>query len=128
MSNTTQTHTTPAPDADRQDQRGSAPAESSRSATATAPSRGKSGAPGAVDSLPPFKVILHNDDVNDMAHVVRALRDAAHLNAAEARTIMFEAHRSGSALVMVSHRERAELYRDRLRSKNLCATIEPERR
>jgi ATP-dependent Clp protease adaptor protein ClpS len=75
--------------------------------------------------LPPHAVILHNDDHNEMLHVVRSLQMCVpELSADEAVAIMFEAHQSGRALVIVCPLERAELYRDRLESRGLTATIE----
>lgn len=75
--------------------------------------------------LPPYAVILHNDDVNDMAHVVKALRRSVPgLTIERAAEIMFEAHQSGRARVVVCPLELAELYRDRLQSYSLTATIE----
>ena len=47
--------------------------------------------------------------------------DLSHQQAAE---IMLEAHSRGQALVVVCPLERAEAYRDCLRSRGLTATIE----
>ena len=75
--------------------------------------------------LPPYAVILHNDDHNEMTHVVRSLVICVpEVSAEEAVRIMLEAHESGRALVIVCPLERAELYRDRLQSRGLTATIE----
>lgn len=87
----------------------------------TAPAK----APPKADKLPPFHVVLHNDDVNDMGHVVEALMTVTPVATTDARKIMLTAHFHGRAVVMTTHRERAELYRDRLRSKSLVATVEP---
>ena len=52
--------------------------------------------------LPPYAVILHNDDVNEMGHVVRSLhRSVPSLTIARATDIMMEAHNHGRALVIV---------------------------
>lgn len=77
------------------------------------------------DTLAPFHVILHNDDVNDMQHVVDALVAVTPTRTADAHRIMLQAHFQGRAIVLTTHRERAELYRDRLGSKGLVATVEP---
>lgn len=82
-------------------------------------------APTRVDRLPPFRVLLHNDDVNDMLHVVETLVDLTPLSVPHAARVMLEAHQSGVALVLVTHRERAELYVDQFQTKNLTVTIEP---
>ncbi|MFO0832367.1 MAG: ATP-dependent Clp protease adaptor ClpS [Phycisphaerales bacterium] len=75
--------------------------------------------------LPPFKVLLHNDDVNTPQHVVQSLVEHTPLEPQRATLVMKEAHDSGLALVLVTHRERAELYREQLQSKSLTVTIEP---
>jgi len=70
-------------------------------------------------------VLLHNDDVNSMDHVVRSLmRSVPGIGRAAAVRIMLEAHLTGVALVTVCPLELAELYRDRLESCGLTATIE----
>lgn len=76
-------------------------------------------------NLPPFKVLLHNDDVSPMDHVVRSLRQLTPLNAAQATVVMLTAHTRGLALVLVTHKERAELYVEQFRTKKLTVTIEP---
>jgi len=77
------------------------------------------------DILPPFRVLLHNDDINDMIYVVEALLDLTPLDAHGATRVMVEAHSSGVALVLTTHRERAELYQEQFGSKGLTVTIEP---
>ena len=75
--------------------------------------------------LPPYRVVLHNDDVNDMMHVVRALlASVPELTRERAVEVMLAAHTHGSAEVIVCYHERAELYRDRLEAHGLTATIE----
>ncbi len=75
--------------------------------------------------LQPWTVILHNDDHNDMLHVVRALiKSVPNLGTARATTIMLEAHNRGKAVVTTCPLELAELYRERLESFGLTATIE----
>jgi ATP-dependent Clp protease adaptor protein ClpS len=75
--------------------------------------------------LPPYAVILHNDDHNEMMYVVRSLLLCVpEVTPDQAVQIMFEAHENGRALVIVCPLERAELYRDRLESRGLTATIE----
>ena len=76
-------------------------------------------------TLPPYRVILHNDDVNAMDHVVRSLlASVPELTEDRATEIMLEAHGVGQAEVISCPLERAELYRDRLESFGLTATIE----
>jgi ATP-dependent Clp protease adaptor protein ClpS len=75
--------------------------------------------------LPPWSVILHNDDHNEMLYVVSCLiKSVPNLGSTRATKIMLEAHNRGKALVTTCPLELAELYRDRLESFGLTATIE----
>lgn len=102
------------------------------------PDRGESSSGGAtatatrtrpahprVDRLPPYRVLLHNDDVNDGLDVVDTIVELTPLNRQRATLVMLEADATGVALVLVTHKERAELYRDQFRTKLLTVTIEP---
>lgn len=76
--------------------------------------------------LPPYRVLLHNDDVNDMMHVVKVIVELTPLTPEEAIERMFEAHQDGVALLLVTHRERAELYCEQFQTYELTATMEPD--
>jgi Uncharacterized conserved protein len=77
--------------------------------------------------LPPYKVIVHNDDYNEMNYVIFALMHAVNtLSAPEAERIMLTAHIMGQAIVTVCPKEVAEYYQERLLSYNLTASIEPD--
>ncbi len=77
--------------------------------------------------FPPATVVLHNDEVNEMDHVVRALRaSVGELSAEDAGAIMLAAHLHGQADVVTCPLERAELYQQRLESYRLTATIRRE--
>lgn len=78
-----------------------------------------------LDHLPPFKVLLHNDDSVEMNHVVHTLLELTPLTRPSAIEVMLEAHTRGVALVLTTHQERAELYAQQLHSKGLTSTIEP---
>ena len=75
--------------------------------------------------LPPWKVLLHNDDKNDMGFVVDTIVELTPLNKQDAQNRMKEADDTGVALLLVTHKERAELYKDQFESKGLTVTIEP---
>jgi ATP-dependent Clp protease adaptor protein ClpS len=76
--------------------------------------------------IPPYRVVLHNDDHNSMDHVVRSLlKSVPSLSAERAAEIMLEAHEHGQAIVITCPREAAEHYRGRLEGFGLTATIEP---
>ncbi|MBZ0170749.1 MAG: ATP-dependent Clp protease adaptor ClpS [Phycisphaerales bacterium] len=81
-------------------------------------------APARVDQLPPFRVILHNEDTNDMDHVVETVVALTPHGRTRAVDIMLTAHTRGLATLLVTHRERAELYVEQLRSKKLTVTME----
>jgi ATP-dependent Clp protease adaptor protein ClpS len=77
--------------------------------------------------LPPWRVMLHNDDHNAMEHVCKALVvTVPSLTSDQAVAIMLEAHTSGVALVIVTPKERAEFYSEKLREFGLTSTIEPD--
>ena len=75
--------------------------------------------------LPPWKVLLHNDDKNDIEYVVLTIMSLTPLQQEAAVQRTLEAHKSGVALLLTTHKERAELYRDQFGSKGLIVTIEP---
>ena len=77
--------------------------------------------------LPRYRVLLHNDDFNDMEHVVRSLLyTIMSLTINEAVAIMLEAHNSGVAHVISCPRETAEFYAETLKQFGLASSIEPE--
>lgn len=80
----------------------------------------------AARMLPPYRVLLHNDDTNDMLFVVDKIVELTPLGIDEAVERMLEAHQAGVTLLLVTHRERAELYVDQFATFDLIATIEPE--
>jgi len=82
-------------------------------------------APPALDRLPPFRVLLHNDDVNTFEWVIHSLVAVAFMPPERAWTTAEEAHTKGLSLVTVTHKERAELIVEQLRSKGLISTMEP---
>lgn len=75
--------------------------------------------------LPPWKVLLHNDDKNEMEYVVGTIVELTPLNEQDAVSRMQEAHKTGVALLLTTHKERAELYHEQFQSKGLTVTIEP---
>ena len=79
-----------------------------------------------VELLPRFKVLLHNDDVNEMEYVIRSVCRITPLGVEDAIVRVIEAHRSGLSLLLVTHQELAELYQDQFTSASLTVTIEPE--
>lgn len=77
------------------------------------------------DKLPPWKVVLVNDNINTMQDVVETIRMLTPLSEQAAVRRMLEAHTRGRSLLLTTHRERAELYRDQFASRGLTVTIGP---
>ncbi|MEW6638584.1 MAG: ATP-dependent Clp protease adapter ClpS [Actinomycetota bacterium] len=81
----------------------------------------------SVSHLPPYKVILHNDDYTPMERVVEILRKVIpRMSTPRAVAIMLEAHTKGKAVVIKCHKELAELYTERLQNEGLTSSIEPD--
>ncbi len=77
--------------------------------------------------LPPYRVVIFDDDYNEMDYVVFVLLHTINrLSHQEAERIMLEAHLTGSATATICPKETAEHYQERLRSYGLQTTIEPE--
>jgi len=75
--------------------------------------------------LPPWKVLLHNDDKNEILFVVKTITELTPLNEQDAKLRTVEANDTGVALLLTTHKERAELYKEQFESKGLIVTIEP---
>ncbi|MFQ5414752.1 MAG: ATP-dependent Clp protease adaptor ClpS [Phycisphaerae bacterium] len=76
--------------------------------------------------LPPYKVLLHNDDANTFEHVILSVVKLTPLSPDEAIQRTLEADASDVALLLVTHRERAELYQEQFASLSITVTIEPD--
>ena len=76
--------------------------------------------------LPPYNVILFNDEYNSMDYVVAVLLHTINtLTQGEAEQIMLTAHLMGNAIVITCPKETAEFYQERILSYGLTATIAP---
>ena len=75
--------------------------------------------------LPPWKVLLHNDDKNEVLFVVDTIVELTSLNKQDAMLRTEEAHKTGVSLLLTTHKERAELYQEQFQTKGLTTTIEP---
>lgn len=79
-----------------------------------------------VQQLPPFRVLLHNDDVNTFDHVILTIRKLTALPLEDAIEKTIEAHENGVALLLITHKERAELYVEQFATRKLTVTCEPD--
>lgn len=75
--------------------------------------------------LPQWKVLLHNDDKNSVDFVIVTIVELTPLNKQEAELRTKEADKTGVALLLTTHKEKAELYEEQFQSKGLTVTIEP---
>ena len=89
------------------------------------PTKRPKSTPSKPKHLPPYKVLLHNDDVNEMGYVVQVIRRLTPLSLPEAVDRMLEAHHKGVSLLLTIHKELAELYAQQFASYGLTVTIEP---
>ncbi len=100
-------------------------AQDAPASTLTAPTRKPAPPIRKPKKLPPFRVLLHNDDSNTFEHVIKSVRRLTALTSQEAEVRAIEAHETGVALLLVTHRERAELYVEQFASLSVTVTAEP---
>jgi ATP-dependent Clp protease adaptor protein ClpS len=66
--------------------------------------------------IPPYNVILENDDYHSFEFVVEVLQKALGCNSQRAVLLMLEAHTTGRAIVWTGTKEVAELKHDQIRT------------
>jgi len=93
---------------------------------ATAPVKAPTPTRRQPQKLPPYKLLLHNDAVNTFDHVIRSILRLTSLNEKDAILRTIEAHERGVALLLVTHRERAELFVEQFSSLQITVTMEPD--
>jgi len=76
--------------------------------------------------MPPFKVVLHNDDVNTFDHVILTILKLTPLKEQDAITKTVEAHETGHAVLLITNKERAELYVEQFATFGLIVTCEAD--
>src|SRR5260370_36277594 len=75
--------------------------------------------------LPLYKVILLYDACLDMMFIVRTVMELTRFGRAEATHRMWEAHYGGRSVLLITYKERAELYAEQFAEKGLTVSIEP---
>jgi ATP-dependent Clp protease adaptor protein ClpS len=75
--------------------------------------------------IPPYNVILLNDDHHSMEFVVEVLCKVLGCNLEKAFLLMMEAHQSGRAIIWTGSKEVAELKAEQIHS---CPEIRPDGR
>ena len=81
--------------------------------------------PTRVEHLPPYKVVLHNDDSWRDKHVVEKIKSITRLSDEESKSRAAEAKKNGTAVLLVTHLERAELYAEQFLEAKIKVTYEP---
>jgi ATP-dependent Clp protease adaptor protein ClpS len=71
---------------------------------------------GATRLLPPYKLLLLNDDYHGMDFVIETLVKVMRWPASKATEVMLAAHHEGQALLMVGPLEIVELKHEQIRS------------
>jgi len=61
-----------------------------------------------IELEPPYRIIVHNDDITPMDFVLVVLRVVFHLSGSDATRIMLRAHLTGAAYVMTLPFEEAK--------------------
>ena len=75
--------------------------------------------------VPPYRVILRHAAGLELMGVVRAVMDVTRLCREEATHKMWESYHRGQSQLLVTHKERAELYIDQFAHWGVTVTIEP---
>lgn len=77
-----------------------------------------------VEQMPPWKIILHNDDVNTAEYVVNRVQEITKLDEEDAVRKVLQADKEGLALLLVTHQEKAELFVEMFESCKIDVTME----
>src|SRR5262245_2583567 len=72
-----------------------------------------------------YKVLLHRTPDKELMFIVRTLMELTHYCREEATHRMWESYHCGSSRVLVTHRERAELFAEQFTERGLRVSIEP---
>ena len=77
-----------------------------------------------IETLPPWRVILHNDDKNTANSVAERVQEITPLDEQDAVLRVKEADETGQSLLLTTHQERAELYVEQFHTFNIRVTAE----
>ena len=75
--------------------------------------------------LPRWRLVLLNREMTDLMRIVHTIMELTHFCRTEATHKMWQAHHWGRALLLTTHRERAELYVEQFADKGLMVIVEP---
>lgn len=80
---------------------------------------------GAIPMMPQYRVVLHGDAMQDLMLIVAAVMELMHFYRDEAMLKMWRAHHFGTSCLLVTYRERGELFVEQFASRGLRVTLEP---
>jgi ATP-dependent Clp protease adaptor protein ClpS len=75
--------------------------------------------------LPRYKVVLLQTGLHDLMFVVRCVMELMRYPRAEATHKMWETHHWGRSVLLITYRERAELFVEQFAERGLAVTLEP---
>lgn len=79
----------------------------------------------ATNALPQWNVTFHTDSTNDADYMVKAIESLTRLPMIDCQAKVEQARRQGTALLLTTHQERAELYLHQFSARNLTVSISP---
>jgi len=77
-----------------------------------------------VEQMPPWKIILHDDDINTAEYVVNMVQEITKLDEEDAVQRVIQADKEGLALLLITHQEKAELFVEMFESCKITVTME----
>lgn len=77
-----------------------------------------------VEQMPPYRIILHNDEINTAEYVVTKVQEITKLEEEIAVKRVIEAHENGLAPLLTTHKEKAELFVEMFESCKITVTME----
>lgn len=77
-----------------------------------------------VEQLPPWKIVLHNDETNTAEYVINKVQEVTKLDEEKATKRVIEAHENGKAILLTTHKERAEHFVEMFESCKITVTME----
>lgn len=79
-----------------------------------------------VERLPRWRIVLHDDEVHEPMEMIDLVASSLPMSRYAVIRRVLETHHKGTAVLMLAHRELAELYYLQLSKQNLIVTIERE--
>jgi len=76
--------------------------------------------------LPRYRLVLHHDAEMELMFIVRTIMELTRFCRAEATHKMWEAYHCGRSILLITYKERAELYAEQFTEKGLKVSIEPQ--